>query len=195
MSADTARTSLDSVSSGGGGGGGGSGSSSSSSSDSSSDLPSAVRAFLVQEGLDATCSSALVKAGVECVKDILCLSEDDLTNKLGLKLVHAKRLIEAAKKANEPPPPPTPPRPPSQPSRAAAKEPPAAVTQTPTGERAANAAARAAAREALGAQERSEFDKELYDYIDDIRKLGLPRKVKGMLDRGADPNGHKVRRT
>ena len=53
--------------------------------------------------------------------------------------------------------------------------------------------ARKAARAALGAQERSKLDKELYDYINDSSKRD-PGKVQGMLDRGADPNGYKVRR-
>ena len=53
--------------------------------------------------------------------------------------------------------------------------------------------ARAAARAALGAQERSKLDKELYDECDSSSK-GDRGKVQGMLDRGADPNGYKVRR-
>ena len=56
------------------------------------------------------------------------------------------------------------------------------------------AEARAAARAALGAQERSKLDEELYDECNDSSK-GDRGKVKGMLDRGADPNGYKVRRT
>ena len=52
--------------------------------------------------------------------------------------------------------------------------------------------ARAAARAALEAQERAKFDKELYDECNGSGNRG---KVKGMLDRGADPNGYKVRRT
>ena len=51
--------------------------------------------------------------------------------------------------------------------------------------------ARAAARAALGAQKQSELDKKLWD---DLSK-GDRGKVKDMLDRGADPNGYKVRRT
>ena len=53
--------------------------------------------------------------------------------------------------------------------------------------------ARAAARKALEAQERSKLDKELYDYCYNLSKRD-PGKVQGMLDRGADPNGYKVRR-
>ena len=52
--------------------------------------------------------------------------------------------------------------------------------------------ARAAARAALGAQEQSELDKAVYDECDGS---GDRDKVQGMLDRGADPNGYKVRRT
>ena len=59
---------------------------------------------------------------------------------------------------------------------------------------AAQAAARAAAREALGAQERSELDKAVYDECNK-RSGADPGRVKDMLDRGADPNGYKVRRT
>ena len=54
--------------------------------------------------------------------------------------------------------------------------------------------ARAAARAALGAQEQSELDKEVYDECHKDKGAD-PGKVKGMLDRGADPNGYKVRRT
>ena len=54
--------------------------------------------------------------------------------------------------------------------------------------------ARAAARAALEAQERSELDKAVYDECNSSSK-GSSGKVKGMLDRGADPNGYKVRRT
>ena len=54
--------------------------------------------------------------------------------------------------------------------------------------------ARKAARAALGAQERSELDEAVYDECNGQWK-GNPGKVKGMLDRGADPNGYKVRRT
>ena len=54
--------------------------------------------------------------------------------------------------------------------------------------------ARKAARAALGAQERSKLDKELYDECNKWSGAD-PGKVKGMLDRGADPNGYKVRRT
>ena len=53
--------------------------------------------------------------------------------------------------------------------------------------------ARAAARAALGAQKRSELDKAVYDECGYAK--GDRGKVKGMLDRGADPNGYKVRRT
>ena len=52
--------------------------------------------------------------------------------------------------------------------------------------------ARAAARAALGAQEQSNLDKELYDECDGSGDRG---KVREMLNRGADPNGYKVRRT
>ena len=54
--------------------------------------------------------------------------------------------------------------------------------------------AREAARAALGAQERSKLDKAVYDCCNYSLKRD-PGKVKGMLDRGADPNGYKVRRT
>ena len=54
--------------------------------------------------------------------------------------------------------------------------------------------ARKAARAALGAQEQSNLDKELWGECRDSSK-GDRGKVKGMLDRGADPNGYKVRRT
>ena len=54
--------------------------------------------------------------------------------------------------------------------------------------------ARAAARAALGAQERSKLDKELFEECDYGRSKGDRGKVQGMLDRGADPNGYKVRR-
>ena len=54
--------------------------------------------------------------------------------------------------------------------------------------------ARAAARAALGAQEQSNLDKELFDECKD-RSKGNRGKVKDMLNRGADPNGYKVRRT
>ncbi len=46
----------------------------------------------------------------------------------------------------------------------------------------------------MGAQERAKHDKELHDECNDSSK-GDRGKVKGMLDRGADPNGYKVRRT
>ena len=52
--------------------------------------------------------------------------------------------------------------------------------------------ARAAARAALEAQEQSDLDKKVYD---ESLGSGDRGKVKGMLDRGADPNGYKVRRT
>ena len=55
--------------------------------------------------------------------------------------------------------------------------------------------ARAAARAALGAQEQSNLDKELWDVCNDCLSKGDRGKVKDMLDRGADPNGYKVRRT
>ena len=54
--------------------------------------------------------------------------------------------------------------------------------------------ARAAARAALGAQEQSELDKKLFDECNGLSK-GDRGKVREMLDRGADPNGYKVRRT
>ena len=56
---------------------------------------------------------------------------------------------------------------------------------------------RAAARAALGAQEQSNLDKAVYDECAfEFKTMGGNRgKVKGMLDRGADPNGYKVRRT
>ena len=40
----------------------------------------------------------------------------------------------------------------------------------------------------------SKLDEELWDECNDSSK-GDRGKVKGMLDRGADPNGYKVRRT
>ena len=46
----------------------------------------------------------------------------------------------------------------------------------------------------MGAQERAKLDKELWDECYHYLK-GNWGKVKGMLDRGADPNGYKVRRT
>ena len=52
----------------------------------------------------------------------------------------------------------------------------------------------AAAAKKKEAQEQSNLDKELYDECDGSRK-GNRGKVKGMLDRGAEPNGYKVRRT
>ena len=55
--------------------------------------------------------------------------------------------------------------------------------------------ARAAARAALGAQEQSELDKELWDYCYDPESKCYRGKVTEMLNRGADPNGYKVRRT
>ena len=54
--------------------------------------------------------------------------------------------------------------------------------------------AREAARAALGAQEQSNLDEAVYDECRDKSK-GNRGKVKDMLDRGADPNGYKVRRT
>ena len=54
--------------------------------------------------------------------------------------------------------------------------------------------ARAAARAGLGAQEQSNLDKELWDECT-FEFKGNRGRVKGMLDRGADPNGYKVRRT
>ena len=54
--------------------------------------------------------------------------------------------------------------------------------------------AREAARAALGAQDQSNLDKAVYDECNSSSKRD-PGKVKGMLDRGADPNGYKVRRT
>ena len=56
----------------------------------------------------------------------------------------------------------------------------------------ASSEARAAARAALDEEERDELDEELWD---ECRNSGNPGKVKGMLDRGADPNGYEVRRT
>ena len=54
--------------------------------------------------------------------------------------------------------------------------------------------ARAAARAALGVQDKKNLDKAVYDECK--KEKGADRgKVKGMLDRGADPNGYKVRRT
>ena len=58
----------------------------------------------------------------------------------------------------------------------------------------ARAEARAAARAALDEEEQSNLDKAVYDECNDSSKRD-PGKVKGMLDRGADPNGYKVRRT
>ena len=52
--------------------------------------------------------------------------------------------------------------------------------------------ARAVARAALGAQEQSDLDEELYEECDGS---GDRDKVREMLNRGADPNGYKVRRT
>ena len=54
--------------------------------------------------------------------------------------------------------------------------------------------ARAAARAALGAQEQSNLDEAVYDECYGYSKPDRG-KVKDMLDRGADPNGYKVRRT
>ena len=62
----------------------------------------------------------------------------------------------------------------------------------PSDARAEARKARAAARAALEAQEQSELDEAVYD---ECNGSGNPGKVKGMLDRGADPNGYKVRRT
>ena len=53
---------------------------------------------------------------------------------------------------------------------------------------------REAAPAALEAQEQSNLDKELFDECWTLSG-GDPGKVKGMLNRGADPNGYKVRRT
>ena len=53
--------------------------------------------------------------------------------------------------------------------------------------------ARAAARAALGAQEQSNLDKELYDECFDESK-GDWDKVREILNRGAAPDGYKVRR-
>ena len=53
--------------------------------------------------------------------------------------------------------------------------------------------ARAAARAALGAQEQSNLDKAVYDECN--RDECNRGKVREMLNRGADPNGYKVRRT
>ena len=58
----------------------------------------------------------------------------------------------------------------------------------------ASSEVRAAARAALEAQEQSELDKAVYDEYNKASGAD-PGKVKGMLDRGADPNGYKVRRT
>ena len=58
----------------------------------------------------------------------------------------------------------------------------------------AKAEARAAARAALDEEEQSNLDKAVYDECND-RSKGNRGKVEGMLDRGADPNGYKVRRT
>ena len=63
----------------------------------------------------------------------------------------------------------------------------------PSDARAEARKAREAARAALGAQERAKYDKELYD--DCWLRKGDRGKVQYMLDRGADPNGYKVRRT
>ena len=54
--------------------------------------------------------------------------------------------------------------------------------------------ARAAARAALDEEEQDELDKAVYDECYSESK-GNRGKVKDMLDRGADPNGYKVRRT
>ena len=53
--------------------------------------------------------------------------------------------------------------------------------------------ARAAARAALKKKQQSELDKAVYNECN--KSSGAdPGKVKGMLDRGADPNRYKVRR-
>ena len=72
-----------------------------------------------------------------------------------------------------------------------------ALKKTQQGATLAPTEARAVARAALGAQERSKLDKELKDecYGSRNSSKGNWVKVKGMLDRGANPNGHKVRRT
>ena len=69
-----------------------------------------------------------------------------------------------------------------------------ALKKTQQGTTLAPTEARAAARAALGVQKRSELDKELHDECNKWSKDNRG-KVKGMLDRGADPNGYKVRRT
>ena len=69
-----------------------------------------------------------------------------------------------------------------------------ALKTTQQGATLAPSEARAAARAALGAQEQSHLDEAVYDECYDESK-GNRGKVKGMLDRGADPNGYKVRRT
>ena len=67
-----------------------------------------------------------------------------------------------------------------------------ALKKTQQGATLAPTEARAAARAALGAQKQSNLDKAVYD---ECLGSGNRGKVKGMLDRGADPNAYKVRRT
>ena len=67
-----------------------------------------------------------------------------------------------------------------------------ALKKTQQGATLAPTEAREAARAALGAQEQSNLDKAVYDECFGSGNYG---KVKDMLDRGADPNGYKVRRT
>ena len=74
---------------GGGGGGGGSG------GGGGCELEAPLAALLSKLGLES-CSTALGDGGVESVDDVRLLSEQELISDLGLKKMHAKKLIAGA---------------------------------------------------------------------------------------------------
>ena len=54
-------------------------------------------ALLEAEGLAAACAAKLAAAGVETIEDLVQLSETELKADVGLALMHAKKLANAAK--------------------------------------------------------------------------------------------------
>ena len=146
------------------------------------------------------------EVGVVEVEDLALVDDASLEHAANIlppvrkaKFQKAIAVLKEGKTGKQPAPPPS-----LKPSRAAEEQPATKPPPLPSSSPAppqpdprsvqllASSEARAAARAALGAQKWPKLDKELYD---ESNGSGNPGKVKDMLDRGADPNGYKVRRT
>ena len=158
------------------------------------------------------------EVGVVEVEDLALVDDASLEHAANIlppvrkaKFQKAIAVLKEGKTGKQPAPPPS-----LKPSRAAEERPATKSPPLPSSSPAppqpaprsvqllAPSKARAAARAALGSRflsskranlKRAKLDKELFDECDSSSKGDRSKKVTGMLDRGADPNGYKVRRT